>query len=328
MERIKVANHDVYLTLAKNANGYTEVLRAVLGDGRPRRIMLGLNDFEGKQPDTSWIWDVDFESVCGLIPSPVVTGNRAYDLTVRLKYAGWLGATKETTLTTEPDPVRAFQRALARTPLGRAALAGVHVDRAAGGPALAAAAGVCQGSVARARAACRNGTTMKITLGCLYPDIMSTYGDRGNVATIRRRCEWRGIAVDLRELRLGDRAEPDDLDLIVIGSGGESQQRLVAADLNEVKGSGIREAVHQGAAALAVGSGFELFGQLFAARAKGPNCPVPGCSTPGPSGTARSSATSTPRSPRPGRTEPWATWSCDGRTGCWSASRITPAART
>ena len=56
-------------------------------------------------------------------------------------------------------------------------------------------------------------------------------------------------------------AEPDDLDLIIIGSGGESQQRLVAADLNEVKGSGIREAVHQGAAALAVGSGFELFGQ-------------------------------------------------------------------
>ena len=102
---------------------------------------------------------------------------------------------------------------------------------------------------------------MKITLGCLYPDIMSTYGDRGNVATIRRRCEWRGIAVDLRELRLGDPAEPDGLDLIIIGSGGESQQRLVAADLNEVKASGIRKAVHQGAAALAVGSGFELFGQ-------------------------------------------------------------------
>jgi CobQ-like glutamine amidotransferase family enzyme len=102
---------------------------------------------------------------------------------------------------------------------------------------------------------------MKITLGCLYPDIMSTYGDRGNVATIRRRCEWRGIAVELKELRLGDRAEPDELDLIIIGSGGESQQRLVAADLNEVKGSGIREAVRQGAAALAVGSGFELFGQ-------------------------------------------------------------------
>jgi lipid II isoglutaminyl synthase (glutamine-hydrolysing) len=103
---------------------------------------------------------------------------------------------------------------------------------------------------------------VKITLGCLYPDIMSTYGDSGNVATLRRRCEWRGIAVEVRELRLGDRAEPDKLDLIIIGSGGESQQRLIAADLHEVKGPGIREAVHQGAAALAVGGGFELFGRF------------------------------------------------------------------
>jgi len=118
MERVEVAGHDVYLTLAKNANGYTEVLRAVLSDGEPKRIMLGLNDCAGKQPDTSWIWDVDFDSLCGLIPSPVITGNRAHDLTVRLKYAGWLGTTKATTLTTEPDPVRAFQLSLARTPPG------------------------------------------------------------------------------------------------------------------------------------------------------------------------------------------------------------------
>jgi lipid II isoglutaminyl synthase (glutamine-hydrolysing) len=103
--------------------------------------------------------------------------------------------------------------------------------------------------------------TVKITLGFLYPDVMSTYGDRGNVATILRRCEWRGIAVDVRELRLGDRAEPAELDLIVIGSGGESQQRLIAADVHEVKGPGICEAVANGAAALAVGGGFELLGR-------------------------------------------------------------------
>jgi CobQ-like glutamine amidotransferase family enzyme len=113
---------------------------------------------------------------------------------------------------------------------------------------------------------------MKITLGCLYPDIMSTYGDRGNVATLQRRCEWRGIAVEVRELRLGDPAEPDELDLIIIGSGGESQQRLIASDLHEVKGPGIREAVHQGAAALAVGGGFELFGRL-SHSGEGPELP-------------------------------------------------------
>jgi lipid II isoglutaminyl synthase (glutamine-hydrolysing) len=118
MERVAVDGHDVYLTLAKNANGYTEVLRAVLSDRQPKRVMLGLNDCAGKQPDTSWIWDVDFDSLCGLIPSPVITGNRAHDLAVRLKYAGWVGTAKAITVTTEPDPVRAFQLSLARTPPG------------------------------------------------------------------------------------------------------------------------------------------------------------------------------------------------------------------
>lgn len=104
---------------------------------------------------------------------------------------------------------------------------------------------------------------LKITVGYLYPDIMSTYGDRGNVETIVRRCHWRGIEAEVAELRLGDRLSPAELDLIVIGSGGEAQQRLIADDLALVKGPGIREAVIGGqAAALAVGGGYELFGRF------------------------------------------------------------------
>ena len=117
MERVHVTGHDVYLALAKNAIGYTEVLRAVLGDGQPRRMLLGLNDGPGKQPDTSWIWDVDFDALTGLVPAPVVSGNRAADLAVRLKYAGWLGPGLEVVI--EPDPVRAFRAAIAATPAGQ-----------------------------------------------------------------------------------------------------------------------------------------------------------------------------------------------------------------
>jgi lipid II isoglutaminyl synthase (glutamine-hydrolysing) len=105
-------------------------------------------------------------------------------------------------------------------------------------------------------------TAMRITLGQLYPDLMSTYGDRGNVETILRRCGWRGIAAEVIELRLADRIRPGELDLIIIGSGGEAQQALIASDLAEIKGPGIREAVEQGAAALAVGAGYELFGHF------------------------------------------------------------------
>jgi lipid II isoglutaminyl synthase (glutamine-hydrolysing) len=104
-------------------------------------------------------------------------------------------------------------------------------------------------------------STVTITVAYLYPEPMSAYGDRGNVETVRRRCAWRGIDVVVRDVLLGD-LMPADVDLIMIGGGGESQQRLVAADLYKVKSRAIRDAVAAGAAALAVGGGFELFGRF------------------------------------------------------------------
>jgi CobQ-like glutamine amidotransferase family enzyme len=106
-------------------------------------------------------------------------------------------------------------------------------------------------------------TVRAITVGYLYPEIMSGYGDRGNLAAIVRRCGWRGIATDVRELRLGYRVDPDEVDLFVIGNGGEFHQRLIATDLADVKGPGICEAVGEGAALLAVGAGYELLGRFY-----------------------------------------------------------------
>jgi lipid II isoglutaminyl synthase (glutamine-hydrolysing) len=103
----------------------------------------------------------------------------------------------------------------------------------------------------------------KLTVGYLYPEIMGGYGDRGNLASVVRRCEWRGIATEVRELRLGDPVDPDEVDLFLIGDGGEFHQRLIATDLADVKGPDIREAVSQGSALLAVGAGYELLGRFY-----------------------------------------------------------------
>ena len=103
----------------------------------------------------------------------------------------------------------------------------------------------------------------KLIVGYLYPDIMSGYGDRGNVATIVRRCGWRGITAEVWELRLGDPVVADEVDLLMIGNGGEFHQRLIARDLADVKAPGICEAVAQGAALLAVGAGYELLGRFY-----------------------------------------------------------------
>lgn len=104
-------------------------------------------------------------------------------------------------------------------------------------------------------------SSVKISIGYLYPDLMSACGDRGNIETIRRRCAWRDIGTDVTELATGDQL-PAGLDLIMIDGGSESQQRLIAADLYAVKGAAIRDAIAGGTAALAVGAGFELLGRF------------------------------------------------------------------
>jgi UDP-N-acetylmuramyl tripeptide synthase len=122
MERIHVAGHDVHLAVATNAIGYTEVLRAALGDAEPKRMLLGLGAGQRLRHDISWIWDVDFESLAGLVRAPVVSGNRAADLAVRLKYAGWLGdghgRGRAIDARIEPDPTRAVRVAINEAPPG------------------------------------------------------------------------------------------------------------------------------------------------------------------------------------------------------------------
>ena len=117
MEQVTIGGREVHLALAKNPNGYTEVLRALLRDGRPQHMLLALNDRD-EEPNVSWIWDVDFESLCGLVPSAVLSGNRACDLAVRLKYAGWTDA-DAAVITVEPDPVGGLRLALAHVPEGQ-----------------------------------------------------------------------------------------------------------------------------------------------------------------------------------------------------------------
>lgn len=103
----------------------------------------------------------------------------------------------------------------------------------------------------------------KVTLGYLYPSVMCQYGDRGNLISLTRRCAWRGIEVEVRNLELGDDVEPDAIDLFLMGGGADSHERLVAEDLVEVKGPGMREAIEEGAPAFMVCGGYQLLGEYY-----------------------------------------------------------------
>jgi lipid II isoglutaminyl synthase (glutamine-hydrolysing) len=104
---------------------------------------------------------------------------------------------------------------------------------------------------------------VKLVLGYLYPSVMSQYGDRGNVLTVMKRCQWRGIDVEVDHLEVGDRVDPDRVDLLLVGGGADTHQRLVCEDMVRVKGDDIRRAVADGVAAFAVCAGYQLWGHYY-----------------------------------------------------------------
>jgi len=101
----------------------------------------------------------------------------------------------------------------------------------------------------------------------IYPDLLSTYGDRGNLLILGRRAALRGIPVETYEVR-SDQAMPTTADIYLIGGGEDGPQALAAQRL--IADGGLHSAVQQGAAVLAVCAGYQLFGSSF--YAKGAKC--------------------------------------------------------
>jgi len=112
-ERLWVRGRRVQVILAKNPAGLNQVLRTITVGGRPVDVALFLNDNIADGRDVSWIWDVDFELLEGAARSLVVSGTRAWDMALRLKYAG-----VDSFPEVEPDAATALRRALLKTPEG------------------------------------------------------------------------------------------------------------------------------------------------------------------------------------------------------------------
>lgn len=77
----------VLIQLIKNPIGATEVLRTVKDD-LSGRLLIIINDNYADGRDVSWLWDADFELLSNYNKTVIVSGIRAYDMAVRLKYAG------------------------------------------------------------------------------------------------------------------------------------------------------------------------------------------------------------------------------------------------
>ncbi len=107
---------------------------------------------------------------------------------------------------------------------------------------------------------------MKPTLSIchLYPDLMNTYGDYGNIITLVKRCQWRGIDATVSNISIGDSLSTShsDFDLFFFGGGQDRQQAIVAGDLKNKAGN-LKAAIENAAVLLSVCGGYQLLQNYF-----------------------------------------------------------------
>jgi lipid II isoglutaminyl synthase (glutamine-hydrolysing) len=96
VERVRAGDKEVFLLLIKNPVGFNEILRTFVvspaapgaGATNARHVLIAINDNYADGRDVSWLWDVDFEMLAGKGETQFsVSGIRAQDMAVRLKYA-------------------------------------------------------------------------------------------------------------------------------------------------------------------------------------------------------------------------------------------------
>lgn len=80
-----IKGHKAIIQLIKNPTGASEVLKTVNPDND---VLIAINDNYADGRDVSWLWDADFELLKSVSKQIITTGVRAYDMAIRLKYAG------------------------------------------------------------------------------------------------------------------------------------------------------------------------------------------------------------------------------------------------
>jgi lipid II isoglutaminyl synthase (glutamine-hydrolysing) len=100
----------------------------------------------------------------------------------------------------------------------------------------------------------------RLRLVSIYPMLLGTYGDGGNLQVLAMRARARGLEVEAIELDAGEPV-PDGGDLYLLG-GGEDDAQVAAARALRADG-GLARAVTRGAAVFSVCAGYQVLGTVF-----------------------------------------------------------------
>jgi len=104
----------------------------------------------------------------------------------------------------------------------------------------------------------------KLRIGWLYPDLMSTYGDRGNIITLKRRCEWRNIEFEM--IRIDQSAtimEIERADILFGGGAQDREQEIVMNSLRGLRERAIRKLIEKSTPSLFVCGSYQLMGRYY-----------------------------------------------------------------
>lgn len=104
---------------------------------------------------------------------------------------------------------------------------------------------------------------MELNICHLYPDILNLYGDRGNIITMKRRLEGRGIKVNIDECSIGQPLNADKYDIFFIGGGQDFEQEVLLRDLSSGKAQDIRTAAEEEKTFLAICGGYQMLGEYY-----------------------------------------------------------------
>ncbi len=99
-----------------------------------------------------------------------------------------------------------------------------------------------------------------IVIVSLFPTLLGTYGDGGNVLALRHRAQARDLDAEVVIVEPGD-AVPRSGDIYVMGGGEDTAQVAAARGLAE--DGGLASAIDSGAALLAICAGYQLTGHSF-----------------------------------------------------------------
>ena len=103
-----------------------------------------------------------------------------------------------------------------------------------------------------------------LTIGWLYPELMSTYGDRGNILILQKRCTMRGIGCTVMPIDFKTVAEDmEKIDMLFGGGAQDRQQGILIDDLRVHKGPVMKRLIDSGIPGLFVCGSPQLLGHYY-----------------------------------------------------------------